>query len=183
MMAYHPSYPAGGQLVAWGDLESVKSGDAWQFMVSGYSGDSSGSAPGSTNDLGVLRNSADQVWLAKSYTAVGAAAQCYKAFPLLVPSTSVGFASGAGTMPYPNGPDSGLYLTPLHVFEAAYHALRGTLPGLWCCPQSLPLGLFAANARIAAADNLLDRELRVVPFGAGAGTAGFVFFDTTGPWR
>ena len=31
-------------------------------------------------------------------------------------------------MPYPNGPDAGLYLSPLHVFESAYHALRGTLP-------------------------------------------------------
>ena len=183
LVAYNPTYAAGRQFVGFGDLAAVKSGDAWAFMVSGYAGDSSASPPGSNNDLGVLRNAADQLWLAKSYTAVGAAAQCYKAFPLLVPSTSVGFASGAGPMPYPNGPDSGLYLTPLNVFEASYHALRGASPGLWCCPQSLPLGVFDANARIAAADNLLDRDLRVVPFGAGTGTAAFAFFDTTGPWR
>jgi hypothetical protein len=143
----------------------------------------SGSAPGSANDFAVLQNTGAELWMARSYTAVGASTRCYKAFPLLVPSTSVGFASGAGPAPYPNGPDSGLYLTPLHVFEANYHALRGTAPGLWCCPQTLPLGLFAAGARIAAADNLLDKDLRVVPFGAGTGTAAFAFFDTAGPWR
>lgn len=183
LVAYHPSYGAGAQFVCWGDLESVKSGDAWQFMVSGYDSDASGLVPGSLNDFAVLRNTAAQLTIAKSYTAVGAAVAAYCAFPLLVPSTSVGFASGAGPMPYPNGPDSGLYLTPLHVFEANYHALRGTAPGLWCCPQTLPRGLFAAGARISAADNLLDKDLRVVPFGTATGTAAFAFFDTAGPWR
>lgn len=176
------AYP-GGALTAFGDLLPTKSGDAWSCVLSGYTTDKSGSAPGDTNDFGTLRNAADELYLARSYTAVGSAAQAYKAFPLLVPSTSVGFASGNGPMPYPNGPDSGLYLTPLNIFEAFFNSLRGAAPGFYCCPQNVPLGLFAGNARIASVDNLLGREVRVVPFGAGSGTAAFAFFDTTGPWR
>ena len=56
----------------------------------------------------------------------------------------MGFASGAGTMPYPNGPDSGLYLTPLHVFEAAYHAL---MLSQICSPQSYETMLAAVRPK------------------------------------
>jgi hypothetical protein len=145
--------------------------------------DRSASAPGDLNDYGSYRNSANEMYLARAYTSVGSAAQAYNAFGLLMPSTSVGFASGNGPMPYPNGPDSGLYLTRHYVFESAYNALRGLSPGLYCCPQNLPLGLFTAHTRIAAVDNLVGKDLRADPFGAGVTTAAFVFFDATGPWR
>lgn len=181
--AYHPTYPAGGAFVAFGDLVPVKSGDAWACMLSGYASDKSGSAPGDTNDFGVLRNAADELYLARSYTAVGSAAQAYKAFPLLVPSATIGFASGNGPMQYPNGPDAGLYLSPQNVFESVFNALRGVAPGILCCPQTLPLWLFSANASIASVDNMIGREVRLVPFGAGVTTGAFAFFDVTGPWR
>lgn len=183
LTAYHPTYPAGGEFVAFGDVIPVKSGDAWACVLSGYASDKSGGNPGDTNDYGVLRNAADELYFARSFSAVGGAAPGYKAFPLLVPSTSTGWASGNGPMQYPNGPDMGLYLGKMNVFESFYAALRGVSPGLYCCPQNLPPGLFAANARIASTDNLVGRELRVAPFGAGATTAAFAFFDTTGPWR
>lgn len=181
--AYHPTYPAGGAFMAFGDFLPVKSGDAWACVLSGYASDKSGSAPGDTNDFGVLRNAADELYFARSYGGVGSSATAYKAFSLLTPSTSVGFASGAGPMPYPNGPDQGLYLSQTNLFESFAGAFRGVAPGVYCCPQTVPLGLFAANASIANVANLLDREVRVMPFGAGVTTAAFAFFDTTGPWR
>jgi hypothetical protein len=183
LVNFHPTYTTGGLFVAFGDLLPTKSGDAWSCVISGYQSDRSASAPGDLNDYGSYRNSANEMYLARAYTSVGSAAQAYNAFGLLMPSTSVGFASGNGPMPYPNGPDSGLYLTRHYVFESAYNALRGLSPGLYCCPQNLPLGLFTAHTRIAAVDNLVGKDLRADPFGAGVTTAAFVFFDATGPWR
>lgn len=180
---YHPTYPAGGAFVGFGDFLPVKSGDAWGGVLSGYASDKSGSAPGDTNDLGVLRNAADELYFARSYGGVGSAMPAYKAFSLLAPSTSTGFASGNGPLPYPNGPDTGLYLTGLNLFESFAPSFRGVAPGLYCCPQNLPLGIFASHYRIESVDNLVGRELRVVPFGAGASSAAYAFFDTTGPWR
>ncbi|MBN8452274.1 hypothetical protein [Accumulibacter sp.] len=183
-MFYNKTYGGGGgAFMAFGDILPVKSGDAWSCVLSGYASDKSGSVPGDTNDYGVLRNSADELYLARSYTAVGSAAQAFKAFPLLLPSTVTGFASGNGPMAYPNGPDQGLYLTPHQVFEWPYSALRGVSPGLYCCPQNLPVGLFAPGRLIASADNLIGRDLRVMLFGASTATGAFAFFDTTGPWR
>ena len=182
LTAYHPTYPAGGAMMAFGDLVPVKSGDAWSCVLSGYASDKSAAAPGDNNDYATMALVTGELYLARFYTAVGGAAVAYKAFPLLVPSASTIITSGQGPMPYPNGPDSGLYLTPLNIFETVWNSLRGLSPGIFCCPQTLPLGLFASSARIAAVDNLLARDLRVVP--VGAGTAGtFAFFDTTGPWR
>lgn len=178
---YHPTYATGGAYSAFGDLISVKSGDAWACALAGYASDRSGSVPGDNNDFGTMALVVGELYLARSYTAVGAAARAYKAFPLLVPSASTVIPSGTGPMPYPNGPDSGLYLAPLNVFEQAFNALRGRAPGVYCCPQTLPDGLFSRGAQIAAADNLLDLDLRAVPFGGGSGVC--AFFDTTGPWR
>ncbi len=182
-IAYSLSLPLGGALTAFGDLLPAKSGDAWACVVSGYASDKSASAPGDTNDLGVLRAAADELYLPRSHTALGSAVQAYKAFSLIAPAVTTGFASGNGPLQYPNGPDAGLYFTDLMVFEPFQNCLRGRWPGLHCCPQGLPFGLFQPNARLPAVENLLGRELRAVTFGAGTGTNGTVFVDTTGPWR
>lgn len=173
----------GGAMMFFGDLVPIKSGDAWACALSGYASDKSGSAPGDNNDFGMMALVQGELYLARSFPAVGGSAQAYKAFPLLVPSASTALASGNGPMMYPNGPDAGLYLTPMHVFELFYNCLRGVAPGLYCCPQNLPIGLFAPGGRIASVDNLLGREIRVMPFGASTTTAAMAFFDCTGPWR
>lgn len=173
----------GGAMMAFGDLVPTKSGDAWACVLSGYTSDKSGSSPGDTNDFGMMALVTGELYLARSFPAVGGSAQAYKAFSLLVPSASTALASGNGPMMYPNGPDSGLYLTPMNVFELFYNCLRGVAPGLFCCPQNLPIGLFAPGARIASVDNMLGREIRVMPFGSSLTTAAIAFFDCTGPWR
>lgn len=181
---YHLTYGGpGGAMMAFGDLVPAKSGDAWACVLSGYASDKSGSSPGDNNDFGMMALITGELYLARSYTAVGGSAQAYKAFPLLVPSASTALASGNGPMQYPNGPDLGLYLTPLNIFELFYNCLRGVAPGLYCCPQNLPIGLFAPNGRIASVDNLLGREIRAMPFGSSLTTAAIAFFDGTGPWR
>lgn len=182
LTAYHLTYPMGGAFVAFGDLNPASSADAWACAISGYASDKSGSAPGDTNDYGVLRAAADELYIARLYTTAGIST-AFKAFPLIVPSTSTGFASGNGPMLYPNGPDSGLYLGPHYVIEGFVNCLRGVSPGLYCCPQNLPPSAFAANSRIEAADNLLGKTLRAATFGAGGATAAVVFFDVDGPWR
>jgi len=182
-IAYSLSLPLGGALTAFGDLVPAKSGDAWACCLSGYAADKSAATPGDTNDFAVLRAAADELYLPRSHTAVGSAVQAYKAFPLIAPGVTTGFASGNGTLQYPNAPDAGLYFTDLLIFEPFQNCLRGRWPGLYCCPQTLPFGLFQPNARLPAVENLTGRELRALTFGAGSGTNATVFVDTTGPWR
>lgn len=174
--------PLGGAVVAFGDFVSTRSGDAWGCVLTGYPSDKSGVAPGDGNDLGVLSRAAEELYFARSYTALGGAAQGYKAFPLTYPATTVGFNSGNAGAPYPNPPDQGLYVAPHYLLEAFLNALRGTSPGLWASPQTLPVGIFQANAKIAGAQNLLGRTLLALPFGSGV-SPGYLFADVTGPWR
>lgn len=173
----------GGAMMFFGDLVPTRSGDAWACALSGYASDKSGSAPGDNNDFGMMALVQGELYLARSFPAVGGSAQAYKAFSLLVPSSSTILASGNGPMMYPNGPDSGLYLSPMNVFELFYNCLRGAAPGLYCCPQNLPIGLFAPGGRIASVDNMIGREIRAMPFGSSLTTAAIAFFDCTGPWR
>ena len=182
-IAFSLSIPLGGALVAFGDLIPAKSGDAWSCVLSGYAADKSASAPGDTNDFAVLRAAADELFLPRSHTAVGSSVQGFKAFPLIAPGVTTGFASGNGPLQYPNAPDGGLYFTDLLIFEPFQNCLRGRWPGLYCCPQTLPFALFQPNARLPAVENLLGRDLRAMTFGAGSGTNATAFVDTTGPWR
>jgi len=187
IMRYHSSYTTSTNFVAFGDLLSVKSGDAWGCVLSGYSSDLSGSAPGDANDYGTMRaaGGADELFLARSHTALGGSCRANKSFAIpILPSASTAFASGSGPQRYPNGPDSGIWVGPHYISESTDQSIRGMSPGFFCCPQWVPYDWVAFNFSMTGVSQLPGRELRVNTFGADiAALCGFAFFDVTGPWR
>lgn len=181
---YHASYAnIGAAFVAFGDLVPAYSGDSWACVLSGHPGDYSGSNPSTTDDYGYMTlSTSNEFYLARSFAGLGGSVRASRAFLQIVPGSS-SVPSGDGLMQYPNGPDQGLYLTPINVLEQFFNCLRGGSPGLYGCSQNLPEWLFAAGDRIPSVVNLIGREIRVLPFGQGVSSGWYVFFDTTGPWR
>lgn len=171
--------------VAFGDLVPVASADAWCCVINGAGADIVGYVtyvpdwyPSTDSDA------AGPTWLARAHGAAVGAIPARKGFAKQYLST-VGYQSGLAGMTYPNGPDGGLYLTRHNILEDSPLSLRGLSPGLYCSPQTIPVGWMAANAEFDGEGTLTGRRLRVVPY-SGVGTEGlqgWALIDSTGPWR
>jgi hypothetical protein len=182
---WHSSYPAYGGLHFFGDLVPVKPGDAWACAVSGNAADTSASSPGILDDYPHMSLLPSQLYLARPHTGIGSSVAARKGFSVpLFDNAQMTFASGAGPMRYPNGPDQGLYLSEHFVFEALEASLRGVSPGLYCSPQSMPDGWAEPHYSISSVALLPGRLVKVEPYGGnGSPLTGYAFFDVTGPWR
>lgn len=86
-------------------------------------------------------------------------------------------AAGASGMTYPAANNSGLYLTPLRVFQGGFP--RGTMPGLYVPLHDRPL---ANGAFTTGVIQLPGRDLLALYTDEGDGFAGEVLLDVTGPW-
>jgi len=176
---------ANASFVAFGDLNSVDSADAWACVINGATVDVVGEVSYvfqwyPTTDA----DAAESVWLARAHGATAGAITARKGFAKMY-QPSAGYQSGNGGLQYPNGPDGGLYLTPHNILEHSSVCLRGLSPGLYCCPQTLPFNWMAANSEFDGDGALTGRRLRVVPYSGVAydGLHAFAFLDSTGPWR
>jgi hypothetical protein len=54
-----------------------------------------------------------------------------------IPGAGIGYSGATGTFNYPNGPDGGLYVSPIWLHHNG--AVRGYLKGLWAPVQDRPL--------------------------------------------
>lgn len=180
-----PSPEENSTFVAFGDLNSVKSADAWACVINGATEDLVGETASvfqwyPSSDT----SSASGTWLARAHGGAVGAIPALRGFALMNLPLA-GYESGRAGMQYPNGPDGGLYLTAHNLLEEASVCLRAISPGLYCCPQTLPFQWMAANAEFDGDGALTGKRLRVVPY-SGAGFDGqqaFAFLDSTGPWR
>lgn len=179
--------PQGGDrytLLYSGDLASLKSGDAYGYLVTGNESDQTNATAVPDGCCGYSHRSARSgAYLARSHTGIGQslAVQRIGAHHNGVASDAYAGTAGYGFGVYPNGPNNGLMTARLEVFGLG---IRGTLPRLLHPVQDLG-NAFASGVVVDGTDDLLGRKLlalRVAP-PAGGLSAGTVFIGITGPWE
>ncbi len=177
--------PAGGDrytLLFAGDIASLKSGDAYGYLLTGNQGDQTNAYSVPDGCVGYShRNARTGAYLVRAYTAIGqsTAAQRLGAHhngsAADVYAGTAGYSLGA----YPNGANNGLLTGALELHAAG---LCGTLPGLLHPVQDCGTS-FATGATVDGTDDLAGRRLLAIRTGPPAGgTVGTVFIDTTGNW-
>ena len=166
-----------------GDIDSLKSGDAYGFLVTGNQADQTGLTTPPDGCCGYSHRSArGGAYLVRAHTAIGQAIAAQRIGSHHTGSAADAYAGTAGYAwgTYPNGPNNGLITGGLELFGLG---MRGSLPGLLHPVQDCG-NAFASGAIVEGTDGLEGRKLlalRVAP-PSGSQTAGTVFLDITGPW-
>ena len=166
-----------------GDISSLKSGDAYGYLVTGNQSDQTAATTVPDGCCGWSHRSARSgAYMVRSYTAIGQSIAVQRLGAHHNGSTADVYAGTAGYSlgAYPNGPNNGLMTGALEL-----HALgiRGTLPGLLHPVQDCA-SAFATGAIVDGTDDLAGRRLMAIRAAppSGAVVAGTVFVDMTGPW-
>ena len=177
--------PAGGDrytLLFAGDIASLKSGDAYGYLLTGNQGDQTNASSVPDGCVGYSHRSARTgAYLVRGYTAIGQSTAAQRLGAHHNGSTADVYAGTAGYSlgAYPNGANNGLLTGALELHAAG---LRGTLPGLLHPVQDCGTS-FATGATVDGTDDLAGRRLLAIRTGPPAGgTVGTVFIDTTGNW-
>lgn len=182
---YLAAAPAGSDrytLLYAGDIASLKSGDAYGYLLTGNQADQTNTSSAPDGCVGYSHRSARTgAYLVRSHTAIGQSTAVQRLGAHHNGSTAAVYAGTAGYSvgTYPNGPNNGLMTGALEL-----HALgiRGTLPGLLHPVQDCG-DAFATGAIVEGTGDLAGRRLMAIRTGPPAsGTAGTVFIDITGPW-
>ena len=177
--------PAGGDrytLLFAGDIASLKSGDAYGYLLTGNQGDQTNVGAVPDGCVGYSHRSARTgAYLVRSHTAIGQSTAAQRIGAHHNGSTSDLYAGTAGYSQgtYPNGPNNGLMTGALELFATG---IRGTLPGLLHPVQDCG-NAFATGAIVDGTDDLTGRRLMAVRTGPPASvTVGTTFIDVTGNW-
>lgn len=165
-----------------GDIASLKSGDAYGYLLTGNQYDQTGASTAPDGCCGYSGRSArGGAYLVRAHTAIGQSIAVQRLGAHHNGGTMDVYAGTAGYSvgTYPNGPNNGLMTGALEL-----HALviRGTLPGLLHPVQDCG-NAFTTGDIVDGTDDLAGRRLMAIRTGPPAGgTAGTVFIDVTGPW-
>lgn len=166
-----------------GDIASLKSGDAYGYLITGNQEDQAASPTVPDGCCGYShRNARSGAYLMRAHTAIGQSVPAQRigshhtGITADVYAGLAGYAWGA----YPNGPNNGLMTGRLELFA---QAMRGTLPGLLHPVQNCG-DAFSSGAIVDGTDDMAGRKLLALRVAApsGSGTPGTVFLDITGPW-
>lgn len=183
------AYVDHGDAYVFGDIESVRPGEAFTCVLTG-----SVSAGWNAYNYGDICR-ADQVistgaYIARSFTSIGGSQPFHKISAFCVGAYCSGYSGySSSDLAYPNGPDNGLITSQVQVLSNS--SLRGILPGLLHTPQTC-MNLFNTGDRITGAGNYSGRTLLALRSGGPANYAksdstvagaGVCFLDITGPWR
>lgn len=177
--------PAGSDrytLLYGGDIASLKSGDAYGYLLTGNQADQTNTSSVPDGCVGYSHRSARTgAYLVRSHTAIGQSTAVqrlgahHNGSMVDVYAGTAGYSVGT----YPNGPNNGLMTGALELHTLG---IRGTLPGLLHPVQDCG-NAFATGAIVDGTGDLAGRRLMAIRTGPPAsGTAGTVFIDITGPW-
>lgn len=166
-----------------GDIASLKSGDAYGYLLTGNQADQTNTSSVPDGCVGYSHRSARTgAYLVRAHTAIGQSTAVqrlgahHNGSPAEVYAGTAGYSVGT----YPNGPNNGLMTGALEL-----HALgiRGTLPGLLHPVQDCG-NAFATGAIVDGTGDLAGRRLMAIRTAPPVGyvVAGTVFIDVTGPW-
>ena len=166
-----------------GDIASLKSGDAYGYLLTGNQSDQAAASTVPDGCCGYSGRSArGGAYLVRAHTAIGQSIAAQRVGAHHNGSTADVYAGtpGYSTGTYPNGPNNGLMTGALELHSLG---IRGTLPGLLHPVQDLG-NAFATGAIVDGTDDLAGRRLMAIRTAppAGAVVPGTVFIDVTGPW-
>lgn len=184
--AFNGSFPS--QVIfqgMFGDIDSVKSGDAFRCAINGYMNSGVFSSPASSGfDVDAAINTAPTgMFISRSFSQIGSSVALGRAYSTLVLTDSSNRRSGqvgiTGHIPYPNLADGGVYVSPFTVFETDFgDTYRGRIRGLYSVPQAVGGSVFSNFDRLTDVTGLTGREIALI----NSGTTGVFAFDVTGPW-
>lgn len=166
-----------------GDVASLKSGDAYGYLLTGNQSDQTGSLAVPDGCCGYSHRSArGGAFVARAHTSIGQSLAVQRIGAHHNGSTSDAYAGTAGYSwgSYPNGPNNGLLVGALELYALG---VRGTMPGLLHPIQDC-VNAFSSGAVVQGTDDMAGRKLlalRVASPSSGV-TPGTVFLDVTGPW-
>lgn len=166
-----------------GDIASLKSGDAYGYLLTGNQSDQTNTSSVPDGCCGYSGRSArGGAYLVRAYTAIGQSSAVQRLGAHHNGSTADVYAGTPGYSigTYPNGPNNGLMTGALELHAMG---IRGTLPGLLHPVQDCG-NAFATGAIVDGTDDLAGRRLMAIRTAPSAGVvvAGTVFIDVTGPW-
>lgn len=178
-MAAYASYPAVFGGCAFGDINSIKGGDAYSSFLHGFPAGTD-TAPSTHNSnvftsLGAYNATQAGRYLARTYAQSGTAVAAGWMGDNGV-STIIG---GVGGLAYPHPPDNGFLFAPIAVVEGSIMRSRA-LPGFY-----QPLH----NAALSHLDVLTDlpdfagRTFQIFGLSSGGNNSAQCVIDITGPWR
>lgn len=177
--------PSGGDrytLLYSGDIASLKSGDAYGYLLTGNQADQTSDTLPPLGCVGYSqRSTRGGAYMARSHTGIGQSLAVQRVGAYHNGANSGVYAGLAGYSfgTYPNGPNNGLMACAvgLHAF-----GIRGDIPGLLHPVQDCA-DAFATSAVVDGTDDLAGHKLTAIRTGPpSSGTVGTVFIDTTGPW-
>ena len=165
-----------------GDIASLKSGDAYGYLLTGNQSDQTTTSSAPDGCCGYsYRGARSGAYMVREYTAIGQSVAVRRVGAHHNGAATDVYAGTAGYSigTYPNGPNNGLMTGALELHAMA---IRGTLPGLLHPVQDLS-NAFSTGAIVDGTDDLAGRRLMAIRTGPPAGSAlGTVFIDVTGPW-
>lgn len=179
--------PAGSDrytLLYGGDIASLKSGDAYGYLLTGNQSDQANASTVPDGCCGYSGRSArGGAYLVRAHTAIGQSVAAQRLGAHHNGSTADVYAGTPGYSigTYPNGPNNGLMTGAL---ELHVMGIRGTAPGLIHPVQDCG-NAFSTGAIVDGTDDLAGRRLMAIRTAPPAGgvVAGTVFIDVTGPWE
>lgn len=183
-LAVSPADTGRFTLLFAGDIASLKSGDAYGYLLTGNQSDQTYTSSAPDGCCGYSGRSArGGAYLVRAYTAIGQSSAVQRLGAHHNGATADVYAGtpGYSTGTYPNGPNNGLMTGALELHAMG---IRGTLPGLLHPVQDLG-NAFATGAIVDGTDDLAGRRLmaiRTAPPPVWVGVPGTVFIDVTGPW-
>lgn len=182
------TYPTHGTLFGFGDVVSDKSGDAYCGALFGGESTVSSTSSQMAGCIGLASagSPASNAYIARLHSGMGGAQLIKKggAYGSTAAYSGVPSYGSIYGIPYPNGADNSLRLSPVDVFVGT-SGIRGRVAGAFHTPQAVGEG-FSIGAIVDGQGDYAGRSfiaLRVGPTASPLSAAGTVFVDTTGPWR
>lgn len=179
LLGYYGSYGNDYDPICFGDIISLKSGDAYPFIVSGNTGSSVSMYVGSGSAL-TSNSSSVGVFVVRSFTQSGGAV------PIQLSKPGLWGASGQNNLPlFPNPVNNSMEICPTVAYEGSGStaARRGDIPGLYGIPHTMGINLDSKQT-VTDIDGLPGHVLMGVRYVSATAGNGYRYaMDITGPWR
>ena len=91
-----------------------------------------------------------------------------------------GYMGNTAQIPYPNGPDGGLYLTPMLLLHGDPRCIRGRMRGIYDSPHGR---CFGNLDQFSGVNGFPDRKFMTVWGSSSLSSSCSIIIDITGPWE
>jgi len=160
-----------------GDFFSSLTSDSYRFVIIGRNAENVGTATNENLDRmnTTLTAAVAGHYLMRSYTGVGSAITAGKHGDFLKGGAQ---AFLFGSVPYPNNPDSGIYVSPIWITETTTALQRGRLRGFWHFLHAIASlndgDVFAGTGSLAGKTFMLIKQ---------SANAGIYCIETSNTWE